>query len=113
MLEISNKRSLENPQMQIKQNTLPNNPWIKEEITGIRKYCKLNENEDVLYIKNCGQQLLMRCLEIYSLNYIYYESWKVKIVYTSSLKSRRVKQRMRRKQRLEISEIENEAKEKQ
>lgn len=49
MLEISNKRSLENPQMQIKQNTLLNNPWIEEEITGIRKYCKLNENEDVLY----------------------------------------------------------------
>lgn len=55
----------------------------------------------------------MQCLEIFTPTYIYYKSWKVKIIYTSSLEARRVKQRMRRKQRLEISEIENEAKEKQ
>lgn len=40
--------------IEIKQNTLLNNPWIKEEIaTDIRKYFKLND-EHVPYPKLCA-----------------------------------------------------------
>ena len=49
------------------QKTLPNNQWIKEEITSeIRKYFEINENEDTAY------QTYRKQLKLIALKGIYF-----------------------------------------